>query len=78
MMMGFGFLIMLAVLALPILLAAALVIWLMKANSRQGQPRGPLAPSHTMLTSAQRVCSHCGAGLQHGWAHCPQCGAPAD
>ncbi len=23
-----------------------------------------------------RYCVHCGAGLQPGWSHCPQCGAP--
>ena len=23
-----------------------------------------------------RYCVHCGAGLQTGWTHCPQCGTP--
>ncbi len=78
MMMGFGILTMLAVLALPILLIAVLVVWMMKSNGRQDQPQGPSTPSHTTMASMQQVCSHCGAGLQPGWAHCPQCGAPTD
>lgn len=80
-MMGFGLFFMLAVLAIPILLVAGLVIWLMKPGNQQNnsQPtvvRPPTAAPRAPSTSAGRVCSHCSAGLQPEWSHCPQCGAP--
>lgn len=87
MMMAFGFLFMLAVLALPVLLIVGLVVWMMRTN-QQATPPPPAArpqvtippqrgaPPAPVSPSAARACSHCGAGLQPDWTHCPQCGAP--
>jgi len=79
MMMGFGFLVMLAILAVPILLIVGLVILMVRPmlgriatsiaaspSPRQASPESATAPG---------ICSHCGARLQEGWAHCPHCGA---
>ncbi len=83
MMMGFGLLIMLAVLTLPILLIAGLVIWMVRPDTRRTGPppltedRLPAMPSRPPSAGAGLACSHCGAGLQPEWTHCPQCGAPA-
>ena len=78
-MMGFGFLVMLLVFALPIVGIVALIIWLSNAN-RQGNLFGLNSPSEKreQVTGLgmKRFCSHCGAGLQANWTHCPQCGAP--
>ena len=77
--MGFGFLAMLLVFALPIIGIVALVVWLSNAN-RQGNSFGVNTPSEKREQAAgpdtKRFCSHCGAGLQADWTHCPQCGAP--
>lgn len=80
MMMGFGFLIMLVVLGVPILLVAGLILLMVKPLI--GQKNAPAsggpaaAPVPTALDSGTSVCSHCGAKLLAEWAHCPQCGAP--
>jgi hypothetical protein len=78
-MMGFGFLSMLLVIALPIVGIVALIIWLSNAN-HQGSLFGLNSPSErreqTTNLEKNRYCTHCGAGLQADWAHCPQCGAP--
>jgi hypothetical protein len=84
MMMGLGFLIMLAILAVPILLVIGLVILLVRPVIAQTSPSGALAraPSAVPMAapqadvSATTTCSHCGAQLQPEWVHCPQCGAP--
>ena len=34
------------------------------------------AYSNPPAPKADRYCSHCGAGLQSDWSHCPKCGAP--
>jgi len=79
-MMGFGFLFMLLLIALPIVGIVALVIRLNNAN-QQGNPFSSNPPSEKREQAngpeMKRFCSHCGAGLQDGWTHCPQCGAPA-
>ncbi|MEW5828352.1 MAG: zinc-ribbon domain-containing protein [Chloroflexota bacterium] len=79
-MMGFGFLLMLLVLALPVAAIVALVIWLNR-GSLPGNLFGVNPPSRNREQATgpvtSRFCSHCGAGLQEGWTHCPQCGAPA-
>jgi hypothetical protein len=79
-MMGFGFLFMLVLVAFPIVGIVALAIWLYNAN-RQGTPFGqnqsPEKPGQADIPETKRVCSHCGAGLQEDWTHCPQCGASA-
>ncbi|GAB4424825.1 MAG: hypothetical protein Kow002_14350 [Anaerolineales bacterium] len=78
-MMGFGFLSMLLVIALPIVAVVVLVIWLSNPN-RQGNPfyMNPPIEKREPATgpSTKRFCSHCVAGLQGDWTHCPQCGAP--
>lgn len=77
-MMGFGFLFMLLVIAIPIVGIIALVIWLSSAN-RQGNLFNVNLPSdkreQAESPGPKRFCSHCGAGLQENWSHCPQCGA---
>lgn len=77
-MMGFGFLSMLLVIALPIVGIIALIIWLSNAN-RQGNLFGLNSPSErreqTPSSGTKGFCSHCGAGLQSDWTHCSQCGA---
>ncbi len=76
MMMGFGFLIMLAVLLIPILLIAGLVFMLVKPNFQQKVTQPPVVTPGKAAASSGRACSHCGTGLQPEWTHCPQCGAP--
>ena len=76
-MMGFGFLVMLAILAIPLLLTVGLVVLMLRPIS------GPTAPSAALsqrsaVVSDSSPCSHCGAALRPEWAHCPQCGAPSE
>lgn len=75
MMMGFGFLLMLAVIAVPMLLLAGLLILMVKPGVVPGNAPPAATPGNS--ASAAAVCSHCGAKLQPEWLHCPQCGAPA-
>ena len=78
-MMGFGFLLMLLFILIPLVGIVVLAIWLYNAN-RQGTSfsQSPPAEKREQANRSQmkRVCAHCGAGLQEEWAHCPQCGAP--
>jgi len=80
-MMGFGFLAMLLVIVLPIMGIVALVVWLINSN-RQGnlfsQNPPPERREQAEDQGTKRFCSHCGAGLQEDWTHCPQCGAPVE
>jgi hypothetical protein len=88
MMFGFGFLMMLLVIGLPLLLVVVLAGGLVGIIQKQNRPtdnwRGPnsvaskpvVAPT-PMLATTTRSCTHCGASLQSDWSHCPQCGAPA-
>ncbi len=83
---GFGGLMMLLVVGLPILLVILVLVaaagWFQ--NRAQGmaapQSQAPVYPPAVSSTppagTAARFCSHCGAGLQPDWTHCPQCGAP--
>jgi hypothetical protein len=77
-MMGFGFLSMLLVIALPIVGVVALIVWLSNPN-KQGNLFGMNLPpekrEQVKEPGAERYCSHCGTGLQDNWTHCPQCGA---
>lgn len=78
MMMGLGFWIMLAVLSVPILLLLSLILLVVRPLAiRTGvfQPSGLISAA---AGSSRGACSHCGAGLQAEWRHCPQCGAPAN
>lgn len=87
MMFGFGWLMMLLVFGLPILLVVLLLIGAAGYFQNRGhnipftqnqvqsiRPAANTSPS----TSYSRYCSHCGAGLQSDWTHCPQCGAPIE
>ncbi len=77
-MMGFGFLFMLLLVAIPLVGIVALVVWLITTN-RQGNAFGanPSSEKREQVDSPElkHFCSNCGAGLQDGWTHCPQCGA---
>jgi hypothetical protein len=75
MMMGFGFLMMLAVVVLPLVLVAALVVLMVKPLMDQRVQRSAAGPAHAAPKLEAQACSHCGAGLQPQWTHCPQCGA---
>jgi hypothetical protein len=85
MMFGFGWLIILLVVILPIL-AGVLLIGKADLNRpyRSQVLSAPVEPA--VASSAEnktqpahsppQYCSHCGAGLQSDWTHCPNCGAP--
>jgi hypothetical protein len=73
MMMGFGILLMLAVLGVPVLL----LILLIRPLNGQGSIARPTSGAPTTTTFDLGSCSHCGAKLRPEWMHCPQCGAPA-
>ena len=77
-MMGFGFLSMFLVIALPIVGVVALIVWLSNTN-RQGNMFGfnllNKIQNQAKNSDPSRHCLHCGAGLQESWTHCPQCGA---
>jgi hypothetical protein len=87
MMFGLGWLFMLLVIGLPVvILVMALVgrgdqlrqIWTPRA-SVQSDPSvsAPMQVDRDpAITPPTRYCSHCSAGLQAEWSHCPQCGAP--
>jgi hypothetical protein len=77
-MMGFGFLSMFLVIALPIVGVVALIVWLSNTH-KQGNLFGLNPPTEIQdqaeSPDTKRYCLHCGTGLQDSWAHCPQCGA---
>lgn len=59
--------------------AIAVLVWLNRTNQRGNPSSSSSLPENREQVAgpdAQRFCSHCGAGLQASWAHCPQCGAP--
>ena len=78
-MMIFGLLFLLLVVAVLVVGVIAGLAWLNRTN-RQGNPFSMNEPSEKReqlpSSDAKRFCSHCGAGLQADWTHCPQCGAP--
>ena len=88
MMLGFGLLMMLIVIGLPILLVALVLgggaglfnnhLPNISASVPQNQTSGyaPIVRNIQATPTPSRFCSHCGAGLQSDWTHCPQCGAP--
>jgi len=71
-MMSFGLIALVLVIAIPIVLITVLV-W---AVTKRGQTPPVPVPAGLGNHPFQRACSHCGAALQTGWTHCPQCGAP--
>jgi len=80
-MMMFGFLFLILFVVILVVGVIAGVAWLNK-NNGQGNPFSVNQPSkkreQVAGSDAKRFCSHCGAGLQEGWTHCPQCGAPTE
>jgi hypothetical protein len=85
-MVGFGWLLMLLMIGLPILgvvlllLAAAGFFQNQSLNvvpiKNQAQDNRSLNSANTFVSATGHYCAHCGAGLQSDWTHCPQCGAP--
>jgi hypothetical protein len=85
-MFGFGWLMMLLVIGLPVLLIVLVLVG--SAGFLQNWGRSSTTVQNTApiylstvnpgptLPAPTRYCSHCGAGLQTDWTHCPQCGAP--
>jgi len=86
-MFGFGLIVLLLLIAIPVLF-----IWLIVGGSglirrttqtasgpQVAQPVDTPAPQqNNPAKSISRQCANCGAGLQVGWSHCPQCGAPVN
>lgn len=86
-MLGMGLLMVLLVIGIPVLLVFAFLGgaagFLPKQNHSADsvpQPTGaatnPVVQSGQTVVTPVRFCTHCGAGLQSDWTHCPQCGAP--
>jgi hypothetical protein len=83
-MFAVGLMLLLLVVVLPIVLIILLLTG--GVNLLQGRhlvnAQSQYVP--TRITNSQtgsidktvRQCLHCGAALQPGWNHCPQCGAP--
>ena len=79
MMLGFSVVMMFIAFILPVtLIVIVLGTVILGITKRTGNI--PVTPSSQPATSNSPAssCSHCGAGLQTGWTHCPQCGAPAN
>jgi predicted amidophosphoribosyltransferase len=53
-----------------------LIVVLIWALTRHGNSSAAMPAPVLQSTANSRSCSHCGAALQAGWSHCPQCGAP--
>ncbi len=86
-MMALGALFLLLIIVIPVGLVIVLVGgsagFLIRRNEPQvvnQQPintaSNPIVRSDQASVAFPRYCAHCGAGLQDGWTHCPQCGAP--
>lgn len=85
-MVGIGLLVLLLVIGLPVLLAAVLIsgnMGIFQRSSSSSSVQQPAQPGNFLtigqnkpVEAVSRYCSHCGAGLQSAWTHCPQCGAP--
>lgn len=82
---GFGWLMALLMIGLPIL--AVILLLLAAAGFFQNRSLN-VAPireqpqfdrvvnrSNATASATGRYCAHCGTGLQADWTHCPQCGA---
>lgn len=84
--MMFGMTIMVLVIVLPILVLGLLMGGAVVLNQNQAHNQvanltqlpiyRPTVNPSTSAAAPTRYCSHCGAGLQADWTHCPQCGAP--
>ena len=75
-MMGFGLLMMLFLLGIPVLLIVAILIAVLVLKGQRSWPVfWPQTPA-SLVRRDTRHCTHCGQGLQADWTHCPKCGAP--
>ena len=86
-MMVVGLLFLILIIGIPIFLGIALLAGGFRIFQKRIQPVNMIqTPVYAMSNQAvqtsqtsaapSRYCSHCGAGLQVDWTHCPQCGAP--
>jgi len=79
MMYGFLFLILFGFIIIVGVIAG--LAWYSK-NNRQGNPfstnQTPEKRDQFPSQEVKRLCSHCGAGLQEDWTHCPHCGTPVE
>lgn len=86
-MMGIGLLFLLLIIGIPIIFVFALAGGttgiFQKQNHEAVVVQKPIYETSTQVVqpnqagvNSARYCSHCGAGLQTDWSHCPQCGAP--
>ncbi len=85
-MMGIGLLMMLAIIGIPVLIIAAIVGGtgsflnrLTPAPAVYHQSvtttSNPVIQPDKSVSVTSGLCTHCDAGLQPGWTHCPRCGA---
>ena len=85
-MMVVGILILFLVVSLPILLFLVLTGRVAGILQNQNPPMPAVqnlrpinysvARSVQQVSPKERYCTHCGAGLESDWTHCPKCGAP--
>jgi hypothetical protein len=85
-MFWFGLLVLLLVIGVPVLLVVVVFSGKLGILQQMSSPAPIQQPSRPVNLSTierseppeavSRYCSHCGAGLQTDWTHCPQCGAP--
>lgn len=85
-MMGIGLIVLLAIIGLTVLsvvvIAGGTAGFLFKRNEVMVGDQQPVTKESSnfiqpdrAIAVSKRYCSHCGAGLQTDWSHCPQCGA---
>jgi len=73
MMFGFGTIMMLLIIGIPVLLIVLIVAgWL---GFRSNNPQATTNTGIVQAASIRKNCSHCGSGRQVEWTHYPQCGA---
>ena len=77
-MMGFGLLMMLLVLGLPVVSIAAILIGVLALLGRRSRPIFSPPTSTGLAKQDARYCSACGQDLQAGRTHCPKCEAPRE
>jgi hypothetical protein len=86
-MIVFGLLFLLLIIAIPVVLVIALAGGKAGLLNKQNEATpvyqqpgnstsNPVVRTDLTAPVYPRYCAHCGAGLQEGWTHCPQCGAP--
>ncbi len=80
-MFGVGLLMIILLIGFPVLIILVLAggtagILQTRQNNNPAIPNQMSMGTNLIAQSPTRYCAHCGAGLQNGWTHCPQCGAP--